>query len=130
MKLLPNKPTEAMLQAMEEAHMPFGCLEAAYHAAWLEAPKASAVQSRAIATMSGKLGIATSAPPDVLHGVHTQAVRLMYDLAGSLQPLLQDCLDFALDVPECGCAYGHVCSSCRRYREAQRLAERLVEMMQ
>lgn len=46
-----------------------------------------------------------------------------------LQPLLQDCLDFALDMPECGCAHSRACSSCERYREAQRLAERLVEML-
>lgn len=130
MKLLPNRPTEAMLQAMEEAHMPFGCMEAAYHAAWLEAPKASAVQSRAIATMVEKLDLASRATPDVLEGVHTQAVRLMCDLSSNLQPLLQDCLDFALDVPECGCAHGRACSSCERYREAQRLAERLVRAMQ
>lgn len=129
MKLLPSQPTEAMLQAMEAAYMPFGCFEAAYHAAWLEAPKASAIQSRAIAAMVGKLNLASRATPDVLEGVHTQAVRLMYDLAGSLHPLLRDCLDFALDVPECGCAHSRACSSCERYREAQRLAERLVRAM-
>lgn len=130
MKLMPDTPTEAMLQAMKEAHMPFGCMEAAYHAAWLEAPKASAVYNRAIATMVGKLHLAESAPDDVLEEAHNQAVRLMYDLASHLQPLLQDCLDFALDVPECGCAHSRACSSCERYREAQRLAEKLVEVMQ
>lgn len=129
MKLMPNQPTETMLQAMEEAHMPFGCMEAAYHAAWLKAPRASAVQSRAIATMVQRLEIAKTAPPDVLDGVHTQAIRLMYDLSSHLLPLLQDCLDFALDVPECGCAHSRACSSCERYREAQRLAEQLVEVM-
>lgn len=129
MKLLPSQTTEDMLQAMESAYMPFACMEAAYHAAWLEAPKASAVQNRAIATMVGKLDAAASAPPDVLEGVHTQAVRLMYDLASCLHPLLQDCLDFALDVPECGCAYSKTCSICKRYREAQELAERLVEVL-
>lgn len=130
MKLLPSKPTEAMLQAMESAYMPFGCMEAAYHAAWLEAPKASAVYNRAIATMVGKLDLASRATPDVLEGVHTQAVSLMYDLASCLLPLLQDCLDFALDVPECGCAHSKACSICKRYRESQRLAERLVRAMQ
>lgn len=129
MKLLPNKPTETQLQAMEEAYMPFGCMEATYHAAWVEAPKASAVQNRAIAAMVGKLDLARRATPDVLEGVHNQAVRLMYDLASHLHPLLRDCLDFALDVPECGCAHGRTCSSCERYREAQRLAERLVMVM-
>lgn len=130
MKLLPQKPTEAMLQAMEEAHMPFGCMEASYHAAWLEAPKASAINRDAIEKMEDKLHLAESAPVDVLEGVHNQAVRLMYDLASHLQPLLQDCLDFALGVPECGCEHGRACSSCERYREAQRLAERLVRAMQ
>lgn len=130
MKLLPSTPTEAQLQAMEEAHMPFGCMESAYHAAWHEAPKASAINRDAIERMEDKLHLAESASPDVLEAVHDQAVRLMYGLAGHLQPLLQDCLDFALDVPECGCAYGRVCSRCRRYREAQGLAERLVEVMQ
>lgn len=96
MKLLPSQPTEAMLQAMESAHMPFGCFEAAYHAAWLAAPKASAVQNRAIATMVGKLDAASRATPDVL---------------------------------ECGCAHGHVCSSCERHREARRLAERISEAL-
>lgn len=130
MKLLPSRPTEAMLQAMEEAHMPFGCMEAAYHAAWTEAPKASAIKRDAIEKMEDKLHLAESAPTDVLEEIHNQAVRFMYDLAGCLQPLLQDCLDFALDVPECGCEHGRTCSSCERYREAQRLAERLVEVMQ
>lgn len=130
MKLMPSKPTEAMLQAMEEAHMPFGCLEAAYHAAWTEAPAASAIKRDAIAAMVAKLDMARMAPPEVMDCVHTQAVRLMYDLASCLQPLLQDCLGFALDVPECGCAHGRACSSCERYREAQRLAERLVGVMQ
>lgn len=130
MKLLPNKPTEAMLQAMENAHMPSGCMEAAYHAAWLEAPNASRVKHDAIKNMERRMHLVEYAPHDVLQGVHTQAVRLMYDLVGSLQPLLQDCLDFALDAPECGCAHSKACSSCRRYREAQELAEQLVEMMQ
>lgn len=130
MKLLPNRPTEAMLQAMEEAHMPFGDMEAAYHAAWVEAPKASAINRDAIEKMEDKLHLAESAPLDVLEEIHNQAVRLMYDLASHLQPLLQDCLDFALDVPECGCAYGRACSSCERYREAQELAEQLVRVMQ
>lgn len=130
MKLLPNRPTEAMLQAMEEAHMPFGCMEAAYHAASLEAPKAIRIKHDAIEQMEDRLHLAESASPDVLEAAHNQAARLMYDLAGNLQPLLQDCLDFALDVPECGCAHGRVCSSCERYREAQRLAERLVRAMQ
>ena len=130
MKLLPSKPTEAMIQAMEEAYMPFGCMETAYHAAWHEAPKASAVQSRAIEQMEDRLHLAESAPLDALEETHNQAVRLMYDLASHLQPLLQDCLDFALGVPECGCAHGRACSSCERHREAQRLAERLVGVMQ
>lgn len=130
MKLLPIQPTEAMLQAMEEAHMPFGCMEAAYHAAWTEAPRASAIKRDAIEKMEDKLHLAESASPDVLEEIHNQAIRLMYDLASHLRPLLQDCLDFALDVPECGCAHGRACSSCGRHREAQRLAERLVEVMQ
>jgi hypothetical protein len=88
----------------------------------------SEVQSRSIATKVKRLEIAKTAPPDVLDGVHTQAVRLMYNLASHLQPLLQDCLDFALDVPECGCAHSRACSDCERYREAQRLAERLAEL--
>src|SRR5690554_4883856 len=130
MKLLPNQPTETMLQAMKEAHMPFGSMEAAYHAAWLEAPKASAIKNVAIGRMATRLWIAKTAPPDVLEATHNQAIRLMYDLASHLQPLLQDCLDFALDVPECGCARSRACSSCERYREAQLLAEQLVEVMQ
>lgn len=110
--------------------MPFGCMEAAYHAAWVEAPKASAINRDAIEKMEDKLHLAESATSDVLEEIHNQAVRLMYDLASHLQPLLQDCLDFALDVPECGCAHSKACSSCERYREAQRLAERLVGVMQ
>lgn len=130
MKLLPNRPAEAMLQAMESAHMPFGCMVAAYNAAWLEAPRASSIKRDAIERMEDKLHLAESASPDVLEETHNQAVRLMYDLASHLQPLLQDCLDFALDVPECGCEHSKACSSCERYREAQRLAERLVRAMQ
>lgn len=114
---------------MESAYMPFGCFEAAYHATWLAAPKASAINRDAIEKMEDKLHLAESAPADVLEETHNQAVRLMYDLASHLQPLLQDCLDFALDVPECGCAHSRVCSSCERYREAERLAERIVEVM-
>lgn len=47
-----------------------------------------------------------------------------YSVLHEMQDLIQRTIDFALDVPECGCSYD-ACSSCARHKEAQGLVSEL-----
>lgn len=48
-----------------------------------------------------------------------------YSVLHEMQDLIQRTIDFALDVPECGCSRHEVCASCKRYEEAQGLVSEL-----